>query len=234
MSNATRVLHLPIGKDKTYFTRIELHTKLPLTQSNAPSDAPPTFIAQLVQGGDGDQLDPLLGGLQRVVLNNKLRKQLTHPFSTASHVIFRNHPLAIQLEISPREDSMYRHYYRDTTAQGIPALAAALLFGQELPFRLTAVPMDHHHKKKAGNSEEESEKIEESEWKNDVPEHRALLLAVDSPRSSSQKQTEDVGRSAVIGDAVRFAEEGLSLWHPAVSHRHVLLISDPRYRYEVR
>lgn len=127
------------------------------------------------------------------------------------------HPLALQLDTATATA---------TTAFSVPSPTARLLLnkllqvaiGQALPFRIhatrTQCPIT------TISTERTTEPSEEA------LEHSVPLLAAVGDDNAQH--------SILIGDTVRKAYQGLSLWHPSVINRDIWFISDPRCSYTVR
>ena len=173
---------------------------------------PPTFIAQFVPQH-----------------SEQLTLPTPHMLSLHSHVVIPyGHPLVLELNAT--------HFYTKKK-NSFTQFVSAFLIGQALPFRIHVVP-DRDGSTNSGSegysslhcSLETSSRIKTEFKGNGAPpeEHLPLLLAVDS------LQGQGTSDGAILGDTVRRGAEGLPVWHPAVTHRQILLISDPRCQYHLK
>jgi hypothetical protein len=142
------------------------------------------------------------------------------PFSSVQ-IAAGKHPIALRLETA----FSFSH---------TPAAAAAgeqvlhklmqLVIGAAPPCRLQATSSTCQELSSSSSSS--------SKYNTKAPQHSVpLLLAVDNQASAHGNGD---GGGLYIGDSIRRAHRGLSLWHPSVLNRDIWFISDPRCSYTVR
>ncbi len=121
------------------------------------------------------------------------------------------HPLALQLATTT---------HAATAAGTLVDQLSKVIIGHALPVRIKSAQTI------CSNVELATETAEQASSQH-APEHSvALLVAVE--KTSTEENV------VVVGDLVRKAHLGLSLWHPSVLNRDVWLISDPRCSYTLR
>jgi hypothetical protein len=133
------------------------------------------------------------------------------------HLEAGKHPLAKQIDVTMAV--FFPPAFRNS-----PAVAAIveklirIVIGQALPFRIQAT---------RGQCPNIPTTATEQASEGQAPEHSvSLLIAVNDKTKASN--------STFIGDSIRNANLGLSLWHPSVINRSIWFISDPRCSYTVR